>query len=89
MHDQHPDFLVTSILGVQSSEVFRASQQVNNYQLDHGLRLSMKMKRIMQVEEGFTPPLSVQPIHTKSNPIVIFLFIQNICYLKTRFPRSL
>lgn len=49
----------------------------------------MKMKRIMQVEEGFTPPLSVQPIHTKSNPIVIFLFIQNISYLKTRFPRSL
>ena len=38
----------------------------------------MKMKKIMQIEEGFTPPRTVEPIHTKSNPTIIFLSIQNI-----------
>ncbi|CAH3187748.1 unnamed protein product, partial [Porites evermanni] len=45
---------------------------------EEGEELSMKMKKIMQLEEGFTPPRSVEPIHTKSNPTIIFLSIQNI-----------
>ena len=46
----------------------------------------MKMKKIMQIEEGFTPPRSVEPIDTKSNPTIIFLSIQNIqCNLKHAF----
>jgi len=50
----------------------------------------MKMKIILEIaEEGFIPSRSVKPIHTKSNPTIIFLSIQNISNLKTHFPRSL
>ena len=75
MHDQHPGFWLPLFWepGHQKYLERAIKSIINNW-----TRLSMKMKKIMQIEEGFTPPRTVEPIHTKSNPTIIFLSIQNI-----------
>lgn len=75
MHDQHPGFWLPLFWEPGHQKYLeRAIKSIIN----NCTRLSMKMKKIMQIEEGFTPPRSVEPIHTKSNPTIIFLSIQNI-----------